>query len=246
MFKEPEWIIIKVILDLVGILVRADSYFELWWGFYSIPGQWFGTFLPQSSKLESWWSWNWKNISMSVNSLKRCQMFWVHLETIKNIPFRFNFQLALKWKEPIPQQQMFDVHILIITCWQWAGSDWWKWWLNTKLGWPNSRWGFSDLNITDICSFLLVYTSHWHSSSSSLPGLPCTPNSVRFKISLQRVVKGPNLDQNGKIFLWLFHQVKVYIGQIIVISTFLPVDNSLLGVLDTRKTNTKSGKLYYQ
>ena len=246
MFKEPEWIIIKVILDLVGILVRADSYFELWWGFYSIPGQWFGTFLPQSSKLESWWSWNWKNISMSVNSLKRCQMFWVHLETIKNIPFRFNFQLALKWKEPIPQQQMFDVHILIITCWQWAGSDWWKWWLNTKLGWPNSRWGFSDLNITDICSFLLVYTSHWHSSSSSLPGLPCTPNSVKFKISLQRVVKGSNLDQNGKIFLWLFHQVKVYIGQIIVISTFLPVDNSLLGVLDTRKTNTKSGKLYYQ
>ena len=100
MFKEPEWIIIKVILDLVGILVRADSYFELWWGFCSIPGQWFGTFLPQSSKLESWWSWNWKNISMSVNSLKRCQMFWVHLETIKNIPFRFNFQLALKWKEP--------------------------------------------------------------------------------------------------------------------------------------------------
>ena len=181
---------------------------------------------------------------MSVNSLKRCQMFWVHLETIKNIPFRFNFQLALKWKEPIRQQQMFVVHMLIFTCWQWAGSDWWKWWLNTKLGWPNSRWYFSDLNKTD--KFLLVYTSHWHSSSSSLPGLPCTPNSVRFKISLQRVVKGPNLDKNGKIFLWFFHQVKVYIGQIIVISTFLPVDNSLLGVLDTKKTNTKSGKLYYQ
>ena len=135
---------------------------------------------------------------MSVNSLKRCQMFWVHLETIKNIPFRFNFQLALKWKEPIRQQQMFVVHILIFTCWQWAGSDWWKWWLNTKLGSPNSRWDFSDLNKTDICKFLLVYTSHWHSSSSSLPGLPCTPNSVRFKISLQRVVKGPNIDKKWK------------------------------------------------
>ena len=45
-----------------------------------------------------------------------------------------------------------------------------------------------------------------------------------------------------KVIFAIVSSRKVYLGQIIVISTFLPVDNSYLGVLDTKKTNTESGE----
>ena len=153
---------------------------------------------------------------MIVTSLKRCQMSWVNFETIKNIPTQFNFQLTSKCREGASNTRYLHI---------WGDSpvdseqevadgdgDWIPDWADLN----SVKFQYSK---TFICR---KDTSHWHCSSfSSLSWLPWTPNSVRFRISLQRVVKGRNLEQKGRIFfLWLLHQVKVYIGQIIVISTF--------------------------
>ena len=88
-------------------------------------------------------------------------------------------------------------------------------------------------------------TSHWHCSSfSSLSWLPWTPNSVRFRISLQRVVKGRNLEQKGRIFFVIVTSSESLYWTDYCYFYILPVDNSLLGVLETKNTNTESGKLY--